>query len=162
MPEMESWRYVHGNRHPPSCDSCVLNRRASASRPTGVDEQQLRKLGMQLWSTENVVLAPRGCACTRYLVVLRPPVERILSRMFKHTLRGFTPASLVLRSLRTDVRLRRAEEELPHAPSFRARRGPTTGTRAASSALLCSRSRSAPSTPRTSSAPSAPSPRSMW
>ena len=35
------------------------------------------------WANENVVVAPLNCSRVAYWTVLRPPVERILSRLFK-------------------------------------------------------------------------------
>jgi hypothetical protein len=56
---------------------------------------------LTLWSTENPVAVPPGCQCVSYWTVLREPIGRILSRMFKHTGMGvFGNASAVVHALR--------------------------------------------------------------
>ena len=86
------------------CASGVVPRdRAFHALPHGVttrsgrrcdcsDLQQHAEGGFNWWANENPVVAPLRCAYVEYWTVLRHPIDRILSRLFKppgHARKGF-------------------------------------------------------------------------
>ena len=91
----------------------------SVGSRSGADLYRFRDQSrLRLWATENIVSAPLGCSCVSYWTVLRSPVSRILSRMYKRTLYGrFAQHNTVLGALNHTMLLN-SSWLIPGMPEF--------------------------------------------